>query len=96
MNISHINDCCGCRACEHICSKKAISFSPNAEGFLVPIVDSDKCVECGVCYNKCPQAHFEEFNTNMATYAALNRKKGNYIPIIERWGNVCFCKSYFG
>lgn len=47
--------CSGCKACESICPKKSISFIENDEGFLVPIVDESTCINCGLCYKKCPQ-----------------------------------------
>ncbi|MFQ7001826.1 MAG: Coenzyme F420 hydrogenase/dehydrogenase, beta subunit C-terminal domain [Clostridium sp.] len=47
--------CTGCRACESICPKNSIKFIENEEGFLVPSVDENTCINCGICYNKCPQ-----------------------------------------
>ena len=48
------SDCCACGACLNVCSKSAISMKPDAEGFLYPEIDPNKCVECGVyiffCY----------------------------------------------
>ncbi len=47
-------ECCGCGACENICSKQAISMSYDKEGFIYPKVDEYKCIECGKCLNVCP------------------------------------------
>ena len=47
------NKCCGCTACMNICPKKAISMKEDEEGFLYPIVDEEKCVECGLCKKVC-------------------------------------------
>lgn len=46
--------CCGCRACEHICPQKAIEMRADDEGFLYPIIDLDKCINCGICNKVCP------------------------------------------
>lgn len=46
-------NCTGCTACASSCPKEAISMHPNEEGFLVPIVDENKCIECGICVQKC-------------------------------------------
>lgn len=46
--------CCGCTACESICGKQAIIMSPNKKGFLEPVVDLEKCVQCGLCNTVCP------------------------------------------
>ena len=56
-------DCCGCTACASICSHNAIKMQPDIMGFLYPIIDTSKCVDCGLCervcafnnnYNTCP------------------------------------------
>lgn len=39
------SDCCACGACLNVCSKSAISMKPDAEGFLYPEIDPNKCVE---------------------------------------------------
>lgn len=48
------SDCCFCRACEHVCAKKAISFSADEEGFSYPVVDESLCIDCGLCQKVCP------------------------------------------
>lgn len=48
------SDCCGCRACEQICGKHAITMITNEEGFLYPQLNSAMCVQCGVCSKICP------------------------------------------
>ncbi|MCI5656056.1 MAG: Coenzyme F420 hydrogenase/dehydrogenase, beta subunit C-terminal domain [Ruminococcus sp.] len=47
--------CYGCRACENICVRKAITMKYNSEGFLIPVVDKDKCIECKLCEKICPK-----------------------------------------
>lgn len=49
------SECCGCSACEQICSKKAISFVQiDNEGFRYPIIDNSKCIHCHLCEDVCP------------------------------------------
>lgn len=48
------SDCCGCRACEQICSQHAISMQLDNEGFLYPYLDTIKCINCRLCVNVCP------------------------------------------
>ena len=47
-------DCCGCMACYNSCNHGAISFHQNEEGFLMPLVNKEKCVNCGLCDKACP------------------------------------------
>lgn len=47
-------DCCGCSACANSCPVNAISMKPNVEGFLMPIVDIQTCIECNKCEKVCP------------------------------------------
>ena len=52
IRISH-DECTGCMMCGDVCSKEAIEFKME-KGFWFPTVDEDKCVNCSLCYNKCP------------------------------------------
>lgn len=58
INISNPADCCGCTACASICAHDAITMEPDALGFLYPVVDVAKCVDCGLCEKVC------QFNDN--------------------------------
>lgn len=46
--------CYGCRACEQVCPKQAISMIPNREGFIYPIIDNTQCIDCNLCKKVCP------------------------------------------
>lgn len=52
-------DCCGCKACEQICTHQAISFHVDDEGFWYPSVNETKCVQCGLCEKVCPMEESE-------------------------------------
>lgn len=49
------NECTGCLACMNACEQKAIYTDFEAEGFFRPIIDYNKCVNCGMCKKVCPQ-----------------------------------------
>lgn len=46
--------CSGCTSCAAACRKKAITMTPNNEGFLYPVLDETLCVHCGLCEKVCP------------------------------------------
>ena len=52
-----VSDCCGCRACEQACVHHAIQMKTNEEGFLYPVLDGSKCVDCGLCEKVCPMTN---------------------------------------
>lgn len=66
--IGNMNKCTGCGACAMVCSKSAIQMFPNSQGFLEPVVDTVKCVNCEKCKNTC--------HTNR------NPEKHSYIDVI--------------
>ena len=47
------NDCTGCAACFNVCPQAAITMRENDEGFKYPVIDTDKCVGCGLCRKAC-------------------------------------------
>lgn len=51
------SECCGCTACEAICTTRALSMQRDEEGFLYPVKDTDKCTDCGLCEKVCAFAH---------------------------------------
>lgn len=54
IKISDKADCCGCRACIQICPCNCINFYVDEEGFSYPSINTDKCVNCGLCEKVCP------------------------------------------
>ena len=63
--------CCECNACRQACAKAAIRMVQNDQGFSYPVVDSDKCVNCGLCLMVCPMIEAENVKLQPGiTYAA--------------------------
>lgn len=50
--LDYIN-CTGCLACMNVCPKNAISCVENENGFIVPSVSQDLCINCGLCEKTC-------------------------------------------
>lgn len=48
-------ECCtGCAACVDSCTVTAIKMMPDECGFLYPVLNHDRCVECQACLKACP------------------------------------------
>ncbi len=47
-------ECTGCMACASACPSGAITIKEDPYGFLMPEVDPDQCIECGLCNDICP------------------------------------------
>lgn len=66
-------NCCGCSACASKCPTSAIDMRYDEEGFLYPQINSDRCVNCGICTKVCPIQNAQD-NTNpfIKTYAGYS------------------------
>lgn len=55
-NISIVDsrECYGCTSCATICHLSAIEMQKNEKGFLYPVINLQKCVNCGRCIQSCP------------------------------------------
>lgn len=57
-------NCTGCALCANVCVHNAIRMEWSKEGFLVPQVNLDACINCGACVKACPAqpVHLEELS----------------------------------
>lgn len=69
INVFENKECCGCSACADICPVGAIKMTADREGFLYPVVDTNKCTNCVLCEKVCPAIEMPEFNDEPDIYA---------------------------
>ena len=96
-------ECDGCGLCKNTCSEDAIKMEYDAEGFLIPVIDRNKCAECGACVKVCSGRGSQAKNKNtpirvMACQTkdhewAVESTAGGFFPtlaqyIIEQGGSV--------
>ncbi len=71
--------CCGCGACASKCHAHAIHMEANEEGFLHPVVDRSKCIECENCEKVCPALNVVRIDNNFEPHAYIVQHKDDII-----------------
>lgn len=64
-------DCNGCGVCALRCPKKAITMVEDEEGFLYPVIDKEKCINCSLCEKICSN-NPQKNDYKIKVYAAKN------------------------
>ena len=92
INFDFKKNCYGCGLCKNICPKNAIEMKENEDGFLNPVIDASKCVNCGLCEKKClylNERKSHEINRNVDSLAVqiidkeTGEIKGNVLEIMR-------------
>lgn len=82
----NLNNCCGCGSCKASCPNNAIAMLPDEKGFLYPVLNSDACIECGVCINSCDFKSFAPVEKELTCYIA--RAKNENILETSQSGGI--------
>lgn len=64
ISLAKKDECTGCGACANCCTHGAINMCPDEEGFLIPDINANCCVECHLCEKSCPVLK-NKSNTNL-------------------------------
>lgn len=73
ITVTDKKNCCGCQSCANICPKQCITMRADGEGFLYPHVDTQTCVNCGLCEKVCPILHKPQTFPVINTLAAKHK-----------------------
>ena len=67
------NSCTGCSACANSCVHKAIRMTEvPPHGYLYPAINSDLCIDCGLCRRVCPVNNPVPFHKPLTAFAAIS------------------------
>ena len=70
------SNCNGCKACQNICPRQCIEVKINRSGEFKPYIDSQKCINCGLCKTHCPILDSPiKTNKILALYSAKNEQQ---------------------
>lgn len=82
MSIKHLckpESCSGCLACMAACPKQAISVRYGFLGQVLPYIDTDKCVDCGMCDKTCPSLNNPTKEYPLQCYASWTKDNNDYL-----------------
>lgn len=106
MELASKDVCTGCGNCRLACKKKAVTFTRDALNNIYPVIDSSKCVECGLCQKACPAINQVEKITPKQCYSCYATNKairkssasGGVAQAVYRWclkNDIPFAGVYF-
>lgn len=67
--------CCGCTACENVCPTQAITMRSDEKGFLYPLIEENKCINCGLCVKVCDFKKFTPTKNDPDCYAVKHKNE---------------------
>ncbi len=93
--------CFGCEVCVQSCPTAAIRMREDEEGFRYPVIESSKCVSCGLCRRVCPydgrtaekrepMTAFGGHHTNPAVQRE-STSGGAFTAIVDAWWDGTDC-----
>ena len=65
--------CNGCTACSLVCPKHCIEMQEDNEGFIYPVVDNERCINCGRCLKICSNYKTQEIGDKILPFAIVNK-----------------------
>ena len=68
-----VERCSGCAACAYVCPRDAIRLQEDEYGYRYPVIDREKCIDCGRCAATCHFRHPLERNAVKACLAGQSR-----------------------
>ena len=87
-----MSGCTGCTACYAVCPTDAIEMKPNKQGFIYPNINSEMCMECGLCNKTCSLIGSNK-NSVIIAYAVRNNSNAVLKKSSSGGASHALCKS---
>ena len=62
--------CTACKACVSTCTRKCISMEKDSLDCPYPVIDQERCIECGLCKKVCPNSNVLDYHVTQKVLAA--------------------------
>ncbi|MGN0529749.1 MAG: Coenzyme F420 hydrogenase/dehydrogenase, beta subunit C-terminal domain [Eubacterium sp.] len=72
-------NCTGCYACANICPKSCIEMRADNDLALRPFIDTNICINCGLCEKVCPENNISALSTPIDVFAAYSKDEEIHI-----------------
>ena len=87
IGILNCDNCYNCEACIALCPKNAISLTEDGYGFIIPKIEANKCIDCGICKEACNLMKRCEKRIPQSAFLAQN--KNDVIVASSSSGGAC-------
>lgn len=94
ITVTSKKDCCGCTACAGVCPLGCITMQADSEGFVYPVIDASKCINCGKCDKICPVQNREPETTPRKTAYIMRNNDADIVRNSTSGGATsAFCEA---
>lgn len=84
--LTNKKDCTGCSVCSIVCTHNALIMRSDEHGSLYPVVDTSKCVNCGLCDKVCHIQSSHSTNTRTPRVYAAYLKNTDALSSVSSGG----------
>ena len=86
--------CTACAACMNICAHNAITMEAYSSlGYVYPVIDASKCVDCGLCAKTCPANNPIGLHKPLKAFAAISKNHDDLMTSASGGASSVLCQT---